>query len=96
MIERARLWAIRCFKGQAISLVLLLLVFGSVVYGVSEAIQGLEPGLLWPMVLTGLLLGWVLACSRLSGWLVAAAGSLAGVGLVLLRVGQLSGTLGTV
>ncbi|MGD9145945.1 MAG: hypothetical protein PVI80_10315, partial [Anaerolineae bacterium] len=90
-----RLWAARCFSGQAISLVLLLIVFGSLVYGVSDAVRGLEPGFLWPLVLMGLLLGWVMACSRLPGWLVAMLGSLAGACLALLRVGQLGDAVST-
>ena len=95
MIERARLWVTRCFRGQTISLALLLIVFGSLVYGVSDAVLGLDPGLLWPMVLVGLLLGWVLSCSRLPGWLVAMVGAVAGALLILLRVGQLSGPVAT-
>jgi transglutaminase-like putative cysteine protease len=76
-------------------LVLLLIVFGSVAYGVSNAVRGIEPGLLWPFVLIGLVLGWALACSRVPGWLVAIAGSLTGVLLTLLRAGQLGGPLVT-
>jgi transglutaminase-like putative cysteine protease len=75
--------------------VLLLIVFGSLVYGVSGAIQGIEPRLLWPPVLLGLLLGWVLACSRLAGWLAAAVSAVTGVILVLGRLGQLGGILAT-
>ena len=66
MIARAGPWATHCFKGHILSLVLLLIVFGGLVYGLSAAVQGITPGLLWPLALIGLLLGWLLACS--SGW----------------------------
>ena len=95
MSGRLRLWAARCFSGNAISLLLLLIVFGSLVYGLSDAVRGLEPGFLWPLVLIGLLLGWVMACSRLPGWLVAMLGALTGACLTLLRVGQLGDTVST-
>jgi transglutaminase-like putative cysteine protease len=72
---------------------LLVMVFGSLVYGLGDAIQGIERGLLWPIVLIGLFLGWGLACSPLSTRLSALVSLLAGVVLVLLRVGQFGGPL---
>jgi transglutaminase-like putative cysteine protease len=95
VIERARLWATRCFKGQILSLLLLLLVFGCLVYGMADAIQGIERGLLWPLVWLGLLLGWVLACSRMPGWLAAIVCTVTGLTLTFLSVGQLGGMLAT-
>jgi transglutaminase-like putative cysteine protease len=85
---------IGCLKWQnLLSVGLLLVIFGSLVYGMADAVQGIERALLWPMVLIGLLLGWGLACSSLSGWLSALVSLLVGVVLVLLRVGQLGGAL---
>jgi transglutaminase-like putative cysteine protease len=95
MIERARLWATRCFGRQILSLLLLLLIFGALVYGMAGAIQGVERGLLWPLVWLGLLLGWVLACSRMPGWLAAILCLATGLILTFLSVGQLGGRLAT-
>jgi len=47
MIGRAKLWISRCVKQQALSLAILLLMFASLVYGVADAVQGIERGLLW-------------------------------------------------
>ena len=95
MIERARLWASRCFKGQILSLLLLLLIFAALVYGMADAIQGIERGLLWPLVWLGLILGWGLACSRMAGWLSAIVCTATGFTLTLLSVGQLGGMVAT-
>jgi transglutaminase-like putative cysteine protease len=95
VIERARLWASRCFKGQILSLLLLLLIFAALVYGMADAIQGIERGLLWPLVWLGLILGWGLACSRMAGWLSAIVCTATGFTLTLLSVGQLGGMVAT-
>ena len=95
MIERARLWVTRCFKRQLLSLLLLLLIFAVLVYGMADAIQGVERGLLWPLVWPGLLLGWVLACSPLPGRWAAVVCLATGPILTLLSVGHLGGMLAT-
>ncbi|MCB0194371.1 MAG: DUF4129 domain-containing protein [Anaerolineae bacterium] len=60
----------------------------------AEAIRDLDSGLLLPMALLGLLLGWGLAVSkRLPGWLAAALLFVLGVELALLRVGRLEGSV---
>lgn len=78
-----------------LSLVLLLVIFGCLVYGVAGAVQGIERGLLWPIVWLGLLLGCVLAHSTLSGWLAAIVSLMVGGALTLLRVGRMGGSLVT-
>ncbi len=93
MIEPARLWVTRCFRRQILSLLLLLLICGALVYGMAGAIQGVERGLLWPLVWLGLLLGWVLACSRVPGWLAAIVCLATGLILTFLSVGQLGSRL---
>jgi transglutaminase-like putative cysteine protease len=73
-------------------LALLLLAFGSLIFGVAGAVRGLERSLLWPIVGIGLLLGWLLARSRYPGWLAAVL-SLMGLLPALVRVGRLAGPL---
>lgn len=96
MIVQARLWIAGRVRRQALlSLVLLLILFGSLVYGVADAVRGIERQFLWPLVLLGLPLGWLLACSRVRGWLVALVSLVAGVVPLVLHVGQLGGSLAT-
>jgi transglutaminase-like putative cysteine protease len=83
-----------CAKRQGLlSGALILVILCSLAYGLADAVQGIERGLLWPVVLIGLLLGWGLACSSLSGWHSALVSLLVGAVLMLLRVGQLGGPL---
>jgi transglutaminase-like putative cysteine protease len=96
VIEQARLWATGRVRRQTLlSLALLLILFGSLVYGVSAAVRGIERGLLWPLVFLGLPLGWLLACSRVRGWLAALVSLVVGVVPLALYVGQLGGSLAT-
>jgi hypothetical protein len=95
VIGRARLWVNRCLGKQILTLLLLILTFACLVYGMADAIQGIDRGLLWPLVLFGLFLGWGLACSRLRGWQAAVICQGAGLILVFWTVGQLRGTLVT-
>jgi len=94
MIERARAWIMgRSGRQALLSLALLLILFGSLVYGVSDSIQGIERGLLWPLVWAGLPLGWLLANRRIRGWIAALIGVISGIVLLLLIVGRLGGPL---
>jgi len=102
VIEQFVLWSTRHVKRienirrqTLLSLALLLIIFASLVYGVADAVRGIERGLLWPIVWIGLLLGWVLACSRLPGWLAVIVSLAAGIVPTSLRVGRLGGTLVT-
>ena len=94
MIEQARLWgAGRVRRQSLLSLLLLLILFASLVHGVSDSVRGIERGLLWPVVLTGLPLGWLLAYREVRGWLAALIALLGGVVPLFLHVGQLGGSL---
>jgi transglutaminase-like putative cysteine protease len=93
VIGRARLWADRCLRRQIFSLLTLVLIAVILVYGMADAIQGIERGLLWPLVWFGLLLGWGLACSPMPGWLAAFVFLVLGLILSFISVGQLGGTL---
>jgi transglutaminase-like putative cysteine protease len=72
---------------------LLLVVFGSLVYGLADAVRGIERGLLWPVVWVGLFLAWGLASSRLAGWKAAALSGLVSVVSTAVQVGQLGDPL---
>ena len=96
MIARLVLWIPHHVERQTLpSLALLLIILGSLVYGLASTVRGIERGLLWPIIWIGLLLGWVLACSRLPGWLAAIVSLVVGAVPTLLRVGRLGGTLVT-
>jgi transglutaminase-like putative cysteine protease len=96
VIDRLRLWLVGRVRRQTLlSLALLLVLFAGLVYGMADAVRGIERGLLWPIVWTGLLLGWALACSRLRGWLAAVVSLVAGTVPLLLHVGGLRAVLAT-
>jgi transglutaminase-like putative cysteine protease len=59
---------------------LLLTIVGSVVYGLSEIIRGLEFGPLFSLSFLALLLGWLLARSQIKTWIAA---------LILITLGML-------
>ncbi|NIV34813.1 MAG: hypothetical protein GWN58_36750, partial [Anaerolineae bacterium] len=80
MITKARLRvAGRVRRQTMLALALLLILFGSVVYGVSDSVRGIEPSLLWPLAWIGLPLGWLLAYRQVRGWLAAVIALIAGV-----------------
>ena len=68
---------------------LLLGVVASVAFGLSEMIRGLTFDPLFRFAFIGLLLGWLLARTRVRVWLAAIFLPLLGVGLVYLWVGKL-------
>ena len=96
MIAQARLRVAGRVRRQTIlALVLLLVLFSSLVYGVSDSVRGIEPQLLRPLVWIGLPLGWLLAYWQVRRWLVAVIALIAGVVPLSLLVGQLGGHLAT-
>jgi len=74
---------------------LLMVLFGGLVYGVSDSVRGIEPSLLWPLVWLGLPLGWLLYHWQVRSWLAAVIVQVAGVVLLTLFVGKLGGQLVT-
>jgi transglutaminase-like putative cysteine protease len=96
VIAQARLRVAGRVRRQTIlALVLLLVLFSSLVYGVSDSVRGIEPTLLWPLVWIGLPLGWLLAYWQVRRWLVAVIALIAGIVPLSLLVGQLGGHLAT-
>ena len=92
-VERIRSipWQTRISELRLRLLALLLILFTSLVYGVADTVQGIDRGLLWPVVWIGLLLGWLLAHSQLAAWLAATVSLITGILLTILRVGRLGG-----
>ena len=70
IVTRPLGWIVRRLGVQTLlSVALLLVTLGSVVLGLVEVVRGLEAGLLLPVAVSGVLMGWVLAKSPLPGWL---------------------------
>jgi transglutaminase-like putative cysteine protease len=91
---QARLWIAGHVRRQTVlSLVLLLILFCSLVYGVADVVRGIERGFLWPLVLLGLPLGWLLASSKLRGWQATFLSLIAGAVPLVLYVGQLGNSV---
>ena len=96
MIGQARLRVAGRVRRQTIlALALLLVLSGSLIYGVSDSVRGIEPRLLWPLVWIGLPLGWLLADWQVRGWLATIIALIAGVVPLSLSVGHLGGHLAT-
>jgi transglutaminase-like putative cysteine protease len=93
-MKRPLIWLIRCLGPETlISVTLLLVVLGSVALGLADTIRSLDAGVLLPMALLGLLLGWGLAKSPLPGWLGGLVALGLGIEVIFLRVGRLGGPL---
>ena len=94
MIQQARGWlTARVGRELLLSLALLLILLGSLVYGVADTVQGIERGLLWPLVWAGLPVGWLLGNRRIRAWIAAMIAVLSGMVLLLLLVGRLGDPL---
>lgn len=90
MLVRVLVWSVRRLGWPNILILALLLsALGSVVWGLMDAVRGLDPGLLLPLSALSLLLGLALARSPFPGWLAAAITVILGLEIVILRVGQL-------
>ena len=76
------------------ALLLLLLALLSVTLGMAGVIRGFDLGLMLPAAVFGLLLGWGLAGRQpVPGWLAALITLALGSELIVVRVGQMTGTL---
>jgi hypothetical protein len=72
-----------------LSLILLGLAIGIVANGLAGMIRNLDSGPFWLVITGGLLFGWLLAKSRLPGWLAGLAAVVLGAGLLFIQVGRL-------
>jgi transglutaminase-like putative cysteine protease len=74
-------------------LALLLVALGSVAHGLAHVVRELDAVLLLTVATLGALVGWIMATTRLPGWLAGILASLLGAEVVLVRVGRLGGKL---
>ena len=102
MLQSIRDRITECFKSQAErilagrslrSLVLFLVIFFSLLLGLTNAVRGIDRSILWSIIWIALLLGLLTAHPRLPGWLAALIASLSGVVWTSLRVTEQLGTL---
>jgi hypothetical protein len=90
MIVRPLGWLIHRLGPQMLLwLVLLLVALSSVALGLADAVRGLDAGLLLPVTVWGLLVGWGLAKLPLPGWLGGLVALGLGMEMIVLRVGRL-------
>jgi hypothetical protein len=77
-------------KWQSVPLlVLLVILFQSMIVGVTEVIQGLEVELIWPLIAEAIILIWLLSHFRVKGWVAAILAAVLGFVLVLSTIGSL-------
>jgi hypothetical protein len=72
-----------------LSLILLGLALGSITDGLAGMIRDMDTGPFWLVIAGGVLFGWLLAKSPLSGWLGAPAAVVFGSGALFIQVGRL-------
>jgi transglutaminase-like putative cysteine protease len=89
MIRLARWLVYRLGPMTLLLLLLLLAALGSVAAGLVDSVRGLEVGLLWPVAILALFVGWGLAKAPLPGWLAAWMAFGLGVEAIFLRIGRL-------
>jgi transglutaminase-like putative cysteine protease len=76
-----------------LTLLFLWAGMGCLVFGFSASIKGLDGWPLFGVAVAGVLTTWLLARSRLSGWVAAALALLGGIVGIGLTIGRLSGLL---
>lgn len=88
-------WIINRIGGMTVAtLLLLLLALGSLTWTVASQVRELSLGLLLPITLVSLLLGWGLARLKfIPGWLAALLIIILGVEAIAIRIGRLDLTL---
>lgn len=74
----------------AFKLTLIYIIFVALVTGISLVVRGVTEAMLTPLVLIGILVGWVLAGENLSAWWEFLGGGTIGFLLVVVRVGKLA------
>jgi len=71
------------------TLILMLILFSSLIFGIEDLVRGVESVFLWVVVLLGLFLGWWLASIKIAGWKAALFSSVLGTGVTVVYVGRL-------
>ena len=73
-----------------LAILLLAIAMASLVFGVQASMRGLESGPVFVMALAGIFTGWLLARTRLNGWLAAFVVAAVGLIVVGLSIGRLA------
>jgi transglutaminase-like putative cysteine protease len=94
MLIRFLRWIIRKIGLKTIFILsLLLIAVSSVAYGISDAIRGLESGILFRLVILGILGSWFLAGRRIHTWIGVILLLVTGFVYLIICLGQLTGPL---
>jgi transglutaminase-like putative cysteine protease len=89
-MDKLVIWIVKRVGGKTlVTLALLLIALGYLVFGIVETVGDLEAALVWRFAFIGLLLGWILARTQIHGWLAAILCSLIGIMFVVFLVGGL-------
>src|SRR5215213_8463258 len=72
-----------------LSILLLFAMVGSTVWSIDQAKWVEGTGMLFPLALAGIVVGYLLARSKMAGWIGVLVGLLAGMALGFVVVGQL-------
>ena len=75
------------------NLVLVYLLFTVLVNVLRDSIQGVENSLLMLLIAIGLIFGWLLSVSKISGWTMWSIAVLSGGTVLTIRVGRLGSLL---
>ncbi len=93
-MDRFFTWLIRKIGiGALLSFSLLVSVMSLAAFGLAELILGIDDAFLWPAILLGTLIGWLLGRSSLPGWKSALLGTFLVLTINLFHFGQLAGPL---
>jgi transglutaminase-like putative cysteine protease len=83
-------WTVNKIGTQTLAVFALLgIVYGSLIYGMSENVRDLKTSLLLPFAVVGLIFGWLLARSKITGRPAAILAIITGIALIFLRLGGL-------
>ncbi|MEJ2708140.1 MAG: transglutaminase-like domain-containing protein [Anaerolineales bacterium] len=94
LLERPLAWIVGQLGWQNMLVwSLLLVILSSISLGLAETVNGLETTLVWSLASLGLLVGWLLARSKISGISAAGLAVASGAAATLWRVGHLGGSL---
>jgi transglutaminase-like putative cysteine protease len=69
--------------------VLLLLLLQSMIIGITEVVDGLDAGLVWPLIIEAIVLAWLLSHFRVKWPVVLLISVVIGFGLVITTIGSL-------
>ena len=94
MLFRFLRWIIKKIGLKTLfALSLLLVAVSSAAFGISDAIRGLESGILFRLVILGIVGSWFLAGRRIHTWIAAIILLIAGFVYLVIYLGQLTGPL---